>query len=111
MTTAKEVALELRRIADSLEREPETEIKAPLVYFPQSYSVDAKSHFLNIARLMPRPYEKTYRERELEIGYGTEAIKVYATVDRDRVCTVITPAVPAVYDCEPLLSETELQTL
>lgn len=111
MTTAKEVALELRRIADSLEREPETEIKAPLVYFPQSHSVDTKKHFINIARLMPRPFDKVYGERELEIGYKNEAIKVYATVDRNSVCTVITPAVPAVYDCEPLLSETELQSL
>ena len=29
------------------------------------------------------------------------------SIDREKVCKLISPAVPAVYDCAPLLSEDE----
>ncbi len=52
MPKAHEVASELRKLANSLDREPETLITQPLVFFNTGAR---KSEFLNLARLFPRP--------------------------------------------------------
>ena len=104
MPKAGEIAKELRRLADALDKEPETELKKATVYFLQSYGDTAKEMFLSVARLMPRPYDKKFEDREIRIGYDTEALSVFATVNRNEVCTIVKPAV---YDCVPLLTREE----
>ncbi|HWF62905.1 MAG TPA: hypothetical protein VN666_21715 [Nitrospira sp.] len=111
MPKASEVAAELRKVADLLDREPEAEIKKPLI----SAGSDEKDEFLAIARLMPRPFKKTYRDwcgtPSIELDYESEAVRIWALAPRSVACRVIKPAVPAVYDCEPLLTLEEESSL
>ena len=105
MTTAGAVATELRRIADALDKEPEAEITIPSVWF---WSYGHKESFLNLMRLMPRPFEKEYKDSNLIVTKSDlTAIHFQARVDRSAVCTLVEPAKPAVYKCEPLLSDEE----
>ena len=107
MPTAHEVAIELRKLADALDVEPETDLSHPSIYFSCSYSATPKEHFLGIARLMPRPFKKNPSETEYRIEHMDAGLNVMAYVNCEQVCTLIEPAKPAVYDCPPLLSEAE----
>ena len=105
MTTAGAVATELRRIADALDKEPEVEVAIPTLWF---WSYGHKKSFLNLMRLMPRPFEKEYDNSNLIVSKSDlTAIQFQARVDRSAVCTLVEPAKPAVYKCEPLLSDEE----
>jgi len=106
---ASEVAAELRKLAESLEQEPDTEIQ-PVVIRSYHVSEAQKEHFLNLARLLPRPYRKEYEGGKLQLSYGTDwrtPISVTAQIERSLVCHLVRPAQEAVYECEPLLSEAE----
>jgi len=118
MPTAHAIANELRRIADSLDKEPETELPQPLMSFPcdDYYSEDhGKYRFLAAVRLLPHPLVKTISETQYEVGHGraTDApVWFRAYIERKSICKLVEPAKPAVYDCSPLLSieeETELE--
>lgn len=109
MPKASEVAAELRKLAACLEKEPQTEIHQPSVYFQTYLGTDQhrKSLFLNVVRLMPRPFSKDTTENEIEIEYETPCIRVWSKIERNLVCRIVEDAKPAVYECEPLLSEAE----
>jgi len=110
MPKAHEIAAELRRIADSIEREPETEMVRPMV----SFYNDTKEQFLATARLFPRPLHKDIDDRKYGLenaDYRKGAVWLRSQIDRNQVCTLIKAAQPAVYDCEALLSEDEESTL
>ena len=109
MTTAGAVAAELRRIADALDKEPEAEIVKPTVWF---WSYDHRASFLNLIRLIPRPIEKEYGISSLIVRKRDwPNTQFQARVDRSVVCKIVEPAKPAVYECEPLLSDEEEATL
>lgn len=113
MPKAHDVATELRRIADALDKEPETELPQPLMSFRcTSYSSvdDGKGYFLAAVRLLPRPLDKTSDDATYEVGHGrgTDApVWFRAYIDRSRICKLIEPAKPAVYECPSLLSPEE----
>lgn len=116
-TTAREVAQELRRLADALDKEPDAALPQPLVCFYCSQDKDA---FLALARILPRPIFKNFGEKEIELTYGNKysskqaengAIWLYARVDRASMCRIVVPAVPAVFECDPLLSVEEEESL
>ena len=103
--TAGMVALELRRIADALVKEPEAEVTRPSLWF---WCWSNKDEFLNLVRLLPRPLTKDYTDdSELIMRGEYEAIDFQCRINRSAVCTLIEPAKPAVYNCEPLLSDEE----
>jgi|ERR1035437_253782 hypothetical protein len=109
MPTAGAVASELRRIADALDKEPGAEIEKVSLYFSH---LSHKDKFLTLARLLPRPLLKSYtsnndNEGDLELRYDSAALSLNAYINRSAVCTVVEPAKPAVYKCEPLLSDAE----
>jgi hypothetical protein len=108
MPLAKEVSAELRRLADSLDQNPEAEITQPLVSF-YHYSADEKQKFLNVVRLMPHPLVKETTGEDMRVGYKTPAIWIYAKIPRNAVCGIVEPARPVVYRCEPILGEVELE--
>jgi hypothetical protein len=103
-----EVATELRRLADALDKEPELEISPYL-------SIDAdtsKETFLALARIMPRPMEKgidfpntDYSDFKLEHGFWK--IKVA----QSAMCILVEPARPARYECPSILSPEEEEAL
>jgi hypothetical protein len=112
MAKAKQVAAALRTIAENLEREPEAEVGG---YFCSAYPV-TKEHTLNLCRLMPRPYVKDYsRADEIELYHDFMAsstphdysVRARITIKRAHVCELVEPAKPAVYRCNPLLSDEE----
>lgn len=114
MPKAAEVAQELRRIADVLDNNPETEVMRPDLSF---FHFSNKDDFMRLAKIFPRPYEKEYGGGEqysrIRLVHKTPSVEVTASIYRSAVCTLITPARPAEYDCEPLLSfeeESELES-
>ena len=106
MPKANEIANELRKLADALDKEPEAELEQPSVLF-YHWGEGQKDKFLNLARLMPRPFEKQYAGDDLKIVRDAGAIRVSGMINRTAVCEMVEPAKPAVYRCDPILSETE----
>jgi hypothetical protein len=112
MPKAGEVAAELRRIADALDKEPEAEVKRPLCFFYP----DSKEEFLTLARILPHPLEKLYGAADdLYAKYTLDgkspSVWLRAEIERSKICTLISPAIPAKYECEPLLSQEEEDAL
>lgn len=106
MPKASEVASELRKLADGLDREPDMEVDDPYVSF---YNGSNKQKFLGTIRALPRPLVKEYEDGaygEVKVVYKSSAITIKCSVMRSVVCKVVKPAetIPAVYECEPLLS-------
>lgn len=108
MPKAQEVANELRKLVEALEKMPDAEIKRPYLLLS---SYDAPT-FRAAAKIMPKPFKKdvAYADSdnpELRMIYGNPTIHIQASVPQKLVCKVIEPAKPAVYDCAPVLSEAE----
>ena len=112
MPLAGEIALKLREIADRLDSDTSAEMEQPILSF---ITHDKKDRFLNAARLLPRPLDKKISKwggsSDIEISHDDPAILVYAKAPQSLTCRLITPAQPAVYDCEPLLSHGEEEML
>jgi hypothetical protein len=109
-TTAHEIANKLREIADRFDAQPELQLESASLHF-HPYG---KQHFLNTVSLMPRPFKKSvpsWDDESIQIEHENDAVKVYATAKRKLACRLITPAQPAVYDCDPLLSQAEEDAL
>lgn len=110
MTTAGQVAMELRKLADSLDKNSNAEIKAPIVSF-YYWGKSEKDQFLATARLMPRPFKKDVSgsndNPELKITYTSDAIRIYTSIPQSATCELIEPARPAKYRCDPILSDDE----
>lgn len=109
MPKASEVAAELRRVADALDREPETVVKKPYLFFSCTHEKDV---FLRTARLMPLPLKKVYEDQgkswdEAKLEYDSPGIYLCVSAYRSLVCTLVEPAKPAVYHCEPMFSSEE----
>jgi len=108
---ASEVAYELRKLADSLEQEPNARIPKPSIYISTFLEGEPKQLFLTICRLLPRPLAKVYTDRELRVEYDAAALNVLTNIERNKFCRLVEPARPAVYECEPLLSEEEVAAI
>lgn len=111
MALAKDVAAELRKLADALDKEPKTDIRRPTIWFHH----EDKQQFLNLARLMPRPFTKTVWTPgsipAIRLTHTAEHADIEAVIDQRKMCRLIRPAVPAEYECEPLLSQEEEDAL
>ena len=106
MPLAKEVAIELRKLADALDREPEAEVPYAFVNF----DAHSKESFLTLAKVMPRPFEKGVTDSkwpQLRLKYRNDAITLWVDVSQSLACELVTPAQPAVYRCDPILSLAE----
>lgn len=115
MPKAHEVASELRKLADALDREPEANVQQAWVYF----HCDTKEAFLATAKLLPRPLTKEYDDEgnrwdRFHLKRSADfkgPIYIDCSVPRTLACRVIRPAQEAVYECEPLLSQIEEESL
>lgn len=108
MPTANAVAQGLRKVAEALEEAGDAEITRPLLYFSH---YDRKKQFLALARVFPRPFEKKYDEHNLELRRDDDSAQIVASIRRSVICRLVTPAIPAVYDCDPLLSDDEMASI
>ena len=108
--TAGQVAAELRRVADALDKEPEAVISTPwLSFYCNNYSLPEKGKlaFLALARILPRPLTKKMSDNYMELEAISDTLRLAVQINRSAVCTLVEPAKPAVYHCEPLLSVEE----
>lgn len=108
MPTARDVASELRKFADSLEKNPEAIIVRPNIRFWHWNEKD-RDLFLAEAPLLPRPIQKIYDDTDFKLKYETGSISIWAEIPRSAVCRLITPAQDAVYECDPILSDSEME--
>ena len=112
MPKANEVAAELRKIAEHLELAGDKEIPRPSVYLSCFYEFsEAKEKFLRVVNSLPHPLAKHVDDSEVRVTYENHSILVTTYIERSKVCTMIEPAKPAVYRCEPLLNDEDLSTL
>ncbi len=100
MPNASAIASELRAFADSLDTNPTLELPYAFLYF----TCHTREEILGLAKIMPRPFEKSYSGNDIRLNHKTEALSAWVVAPRELTCTLVTPARPAVYDCEPLLS-------
>src|SRR5271155_5204562 len=102
MVKGIELAKELRKLADAVEQlEDVVTYTSPAIYFGFAYGYDQhKQGFIDFAKVMPKPFEKKFTDSELNLIYNSESLQIKAYIERDKVCKIVTPAQPAVYDCE-----------
>lgn len=67
-----------------------------------------KESFLNAVAQMPHPFSKVYKGDDFAVVYRGAGVVIEHYAKRDRVCRIVEPAKPAVYECEPLLSPAEV---
>ena len=117
MPKASEVAAELNKLADALMREPDQELpKADISFYCKYLGDKGKPMFLSLARILPHPLTKAvqkYCDDGMEIAYASAAASIVATIERSQVCKLVKAAqtIPAEYDCDPLLSAEEENSL
>lgn len=108
ITTAGKVATELRKLADALDKEPEALTVRADIYFSCTYDGDnGKAAFLNLARMLPRPFAKYPDQDRYWLKGGNESVSFHLYIERSAVCTLKKPAQPAEYECPSILSELE----
>ena len=97
----------LRELADYLENNPDLPIPHD-PYLPvcvTSYGEPEKTKLaIKAAARCPGPWKKELGESFLSLTKYFHGVKYGVICDRDHVCTMVEPAKPAVWDCEPLLS-------
>jgi len=113
MTTAREIAQELRKLADHYAGLGETELPKPTLQFS---CWSDKEGFLAAVRALPHPLVKDYGEEgdeysSVRVTFKGEAMDAVAYAMRKTVCKMVEPARPARFECEPLLSEQEEEEL
>ena len=67
---------------------------------------DCVNEFLDLAKVFQRPFDKGdgYDHQQYTLKHETDALEVYAAIDRSKVCTLVEEARPARYECVPILS-------
>jgi len=114
MPKASEVAAELRKFADSLDTNPDAEVLAASIYF-YHWNKKNKERFMALAKLLPRPLKKALKgeagSRDLVLTYESDALHVHSEIPQAATCTLVEPAKPAVYRCDPILSDEENEAL
>jgi len=118
---ASELAAELRRIADALDREPEAEIVQPMMTFfcdKLGDPEETKQRFLTAIRLMPKPLYKKYENNDYVLHHGSHIdggeespLWLRIRASRNFLCRMVRPAQSAEYECESLLSLPEKASL
>jgi hypothetical protein len=111
MPKAHEIATELRKLADALDAQPEVELNRPFVSW-HHYVANEKDMFTALAKLMPRPIKKSITGEggsmpRIDLTYQTSAITIYTQIPQSATCELVEPAKPAVYRCDPILSQLE----
>lgn len=113
MTTAGQVAIELRKLADALDAKPEEKVIRPYVLF----SATTKDEFLNTARLLPHPLKKREdnhgdsKYHKIYVEHINPSVDISVSVYKSLTCELIAPARPAVYRCVPIFSAAEDESL
>lgn len=104
--TAQQLASALRKIADHYEQFGEQELCAvPTLNFDFGWEISPVATI----KMLPHPIRKKFDPDTDPSPYAWfratyEGIKLVVAGPRKDVCTLVTPAQPAVYHCDPILS-------
>lgn len=110
--SASAIASELRNLADALEKGGDTKIpKANLWWY-----FDTKEELAAIVRLLPHPLTKRINNPQshyprLVVERKHHLVDVDVRGPQSVTCTLVEPARPAKYRCDPILSEIEEREL
>lgn len=117
MPTLREIAIELRRAADALEKGGDTKVCQPYL----SFYCERKDEFLAVAAALPRPVYKEPDESQYALcnlpwkdgvrQWDSRSVDLTVKIARSKICKLVKEAQPAQYECEPLLSDTEEESL
>jgi hypothetical protein len=110
MPKANEVATELRKLADALDKSPDVKLIRPFIFFTH-YGESEKESFLAVAKALPRPFTKEYKDNDVRLEYESRGVNIFVKINQSAICRLVTPARPAEYECEPLLSLEEEESL
>jgi hypothetical protein len=66
---------------------------------------EEKASFIAAARVLGG--NKRYTDTDLSLEQDFGPLEVCLRIDRKAVCRIVEPAKPAVYECDPILSEEE----
>jgi hypothetical protein len=102
-TTSHELADGLRALADKLTSKPA--VALPYCESTIRLYYSDKEQFLDAAKAFGGNKETGDSYYTLLSTYGPLMVAVYT--DRDMVCRLVTPATPAVYECETLFTPEE----
>lgn len=104
--SASAIASELRNVADALEKGGDTKIpKANLWWY-----FDTKEELTALVRLLPHPLTKRIDNPpypRLIVERKHPLVDVDVRGPQSVTCTLVEPARPAKYRCDPILSEIE----
>ena len=110
--TSHALATDLAKMAEHLKQQPDLEI-GTFYLTNESYNTTGEQ-FKTIAKSFPKPLRKRVTSSStgssditLESPKEVTGFTLYFRVPQNKVCRVVTPARPAVYDCEPLLTPEE----
>ncbi len=105
MYAAKEVAQEMRRIAEGLDQVPDLQVRA---YFHFEPALGDKETFVSMAKAMPKPMTKrVYNEGTSYEEFGLCSEFWSIRIPRNAICKIVEPAKPAVYECRSIFSPEE----
>jgi hypothetical protein len=107
---------DVRDMLDWLEANPDTELPLGFNSFEiwhSSYESGSKERFLETAKAFGT-CEKSSDDKEFKVTIRFGSVKLSASIARDQVCTkrtVMKTVAVDEWDCEPLLSQTEIQQI
>lgn len=103
--TSHEYALELKRLADEMLACPDFQLG--WTHDEVTLGIGAsKDELLAFAKNL-HPLRKEFSEKEIELRFGSGRISAKISANRSTACRIVKPAEPAVYECDPLLSQEE----
>ena len=104
----------LRELANYLENNPDAPIPSSAclsVSVTDYYNPSGTKYALGQVARCPGPWQKELDDSYLTLIKEFHGVKYMVICARDHVCTMVEPAKPAVWDCEPLLSAKEFEEL
>ena len=100
MPKASEIAIQLRKVADLLDRNPDNEMPQPAL----SWFAYSRDGFIASVAAVPRPIVKSVISGRVYVEHETKALRIYATALQSVTCVLVKPMQEAVYEFLPLLS-------
>ena len=109
MPKAINVAIELHKLADAIEKLGDQEMSSPFVYFSHASSENSES-FVALGKVLPRPLKKDYgigNYPDFQLKFRNDNISITSSIPRSSVCEMIEPARPAQFNCPSIFSDEE----
>lgn len=106
--TASAIASELRKLADALDKGGETPIPKANLW----WHFNSKEELVSLVKLLPKPLTKRIDPPSCAYPYliierEHPLVEVDVRGPQYKTCTLIEPARPAKYRCDPILAELE----